>query len=63
ADQGQGWQEMKFQIKRVLRRYWFGHPIFFECHREGYGYRRCWLWVDLVVDYRYFVDGREVALW
>ncbi|WP_413482797.1 hypothetical protein [Stenotrophomonas maltophilia] len=54
---------MKFQIKRVLRRYWFGHPIFFECHREGYGYRRCWLWVDLVVDYRYFMDGREVALW
>ncbi|MBH1667985.1 hypothetical protein [Stenotrophomonas maltophilia] len=54
---------MSLQIQRVLRRYWFGHPVFFDAHRHGYGYRRRLLWVDLVVDYRYFVEGREVSLW
>jgi hypothetical protein len=54
---------MRLHIKPVLRRYWFGHPVFFWSHRHGYGYRRRWLWVDWVVDYTYFVDGQEVARW
>ncbi|EPJ6837725.1 hypothetical protein [Stenotrophomonas maltophilia] len=54
---------MSLHIKPVLRRYWFGHPIYFECHRHGYGYRRRLLWVELVVDYIYLVDGNQVSLW
>ena len=55
--------ECNLQIVSVKRRYWWPHPIYMEARKYRYACYRTWVpFVDVVVDYRYFVDGQPFDL-
>lgn len=55
---------MLLSIEEVKQRYWWPHPIYREARRNGYNCFKPWRpYVDVVVSFRYFVNGVETNLY